>query len=630
MTGASGKRNRMIASKIILKYPTWLVLISLFLHVSTSQAQQPSKEPDKAVLSPVVSTENDKSTENRRIDRLGEGSTDQWEMDLALPSEIPTDTTNSGETALPDEEQNRQLQQLLSDLAQKPGDGLLLEQLNTLLLDVLVQANSMIDGGSSKQAGQLLSVIQSIDPALTGLNAVKKRLLTINEIDKLLSAGNVALESGRLLEPENNNALYYFNAAVKKDPRSQPAHQGLSRLQKMLVELALESARELDFDTAEAWLLDASAAWENQDAVEASRVEIATFKQEYADELELKAIGSMNSGNYNFADFHIIDLIALGGQEERVEALRERLEEARHYGGFEPGQIISDELLQSGGMAPDIVIIAAGSYLMGSRPGSTIAKDHEKPQHRITIQHGFGMGVREVTVDEYRLFVERSGYRTAAERSGKSRIYDESAGRLSYKDGINWQHDYRGREAKPGMPVLHVTADDARVYARWLSAETGKRYRLPSEAEYEYVARAGGNGTYWWGEGPPTEAVENLTGERDKSPEKRQWTTSFKRYGDGHWGPAPSGSFEDAELTHPMGVLDISGNVSEWTEDCWHQNYVKAPGDGSAWVNPGCNRYVARGGYWASAPEQSRAAYRIPAKADSHGPVIGFRIARDL
>ena len=154
--------------------------------------------------------------------------------------------------------------------------------------------------------------------------------------------------------------------------------------------------------------------------------------------------------------------------------------------------------------------------------------------------------------------------------------------------------------------------------------------RLPSEAEYEYVARAGGTGTYWWGEGSPTEAVENLTGERDKSPSKRVWTTSFRRYGDGHWGPAPAGSFRDAELKHPMGVLDIAGNVSEWTEDCWHQNYIKAPTDGSAWINPGCNSHVARGGYWASAPEQSRAAFRIPAKADSYGPVIGFRIARDL
>ena len=79
-----------------------------------------------------------------------------------------------------------------------------------------------------------------------------------------------------------------------------------------------------------------------------------------------------------------------------------------------------------------------------------------------------------------------------------------------------------------------------------------------------------------------------------------------------------------------MGVRDIAGNVSEWTQDCWHQNYMKAPVDGSAWVNPGCSRRVVRGGYWASAPEQTRATFRNPVNADRYGPEIGFRVARDL
>jgi formylglycine-generating enzyme required for sulfatase activity len=124
--------------------------------------------------------------------------------------------------------------------------------------------------------------------------------------------------------------------------------------------------------------------------------------------------------------------------------------------------------------------------------------------------------------------------------------------------------------------------------------------------------------------------VENLTGERDNSPAKREWTASFKDYSDGHWGPAPAGSLIDEKLAHPMGVHDIAGNVSEWTEDCWHQNYARAPVDGSAWINPGCSLRVVRGGYWASAPVQSRAAARKSLSADKYGPVFGFRIARDL
>jgi len=175
-----------------------------------------------------------------------------------------------------------------------------------------------------------------------------------------------------------------------------------------------------------------------------------------------------------------------------------------------------------------------------------------------------------------------------------------------------------------------VNLHDAHAYVQWLAAETGKSYRLPSEAEYEYVARAAGNGTYWWGEHSPSKVVENLTGSRDKSQGKRSWSTPFKQYGDNYWGPAPAGSLLDAGLVHPMGVYDIAGNVSEWVEDCWHSNYIKAPLNGSAWVNPGCKRTVVRGGYWASAPEQSRAAFRISAKPETYGPVVGIRIARDL
>ena len=162
------------------------------------------------------------------------------------------------------------------------------------------------------------------------------------------------------------------------------------------------------------------------------------------------------------ADFGIIDLMALGGQESQIKSLLARLKEARIYGGFEPGQVISDEL-KSGGKAPDIVIIGEGSFLMGSKGRSDDTYDHEEPQHRVIIERGFGLGVREVTVAEFQLFITRTGYRTAAELSGSSNIYDEAAGRLSKRSGINWRHDYKGKEAAPDMPVLHVSVYDARV-----------------------------------------------------------------------------------------------------------------------------------------------------------------------
>jgi formylglycine-generating enzyme required for sulfatase activity len=620
MMEASGKRNRMIAGKNTLKHSTWPILLGVFVCVSNVSAQQPPADP----------VNKQGTTDSRHIERLGEVSTDEWEMDLALPSADPVVVPVTGALVLPDTDQNQRLQQLLSSLAANPGDTRILGQLNTLLTQVLDQANGLTDAGSLDEAGQLLNLMQSVEPGFKGLNAAKNRLKSKSEASELLKAAEAALESQHVLEPENNSAFFYYSQALEKDPQSQAARLGMERVQKTLVDRALESARELDFDTAELWLLDASAIREDQKTVEDVRTEVATFKQQRASELEQKAIAAMNSGEFTLADFSIIDLIALGGQEAWVASLRARLEEARLYGGFEPGQLIRDELLQAGGHAPEIVIIAADSYLMGSRRRSDASRDKEEPQHRVTIKQGFGIGVREISVADFRLFVESTGYRSAAELSGSSRVYDESAGRLSDRGGVTWEHDYKGKKSKPDMPVLHVNAYDADAYVQWLSIETGKAYRLPSESEFEYVARADRKTTYWWGEGSPAETVENLTGERDKSPAKRRWTTFFLKYGDGYWGPAPVGSFSDAKLVHPMGVYDIAGNVSEWMADCWHDNYMKAPADGSAWVNPGCKRRVARGGYWASAPEQSRAAFRFAVKAESHGPVIGFRIARDL
>lgn len=628
MTEATGKGNCMFSHNKITPIPQslipfLLILISVALCPPYSHAQQQTEEPGETPADVEAS-------DSRHIERLGEAGTDEWEMDLALPPAAPQTPANGGTASLPDTEQDQVLQQLLSELAANPGNGKVLAQLNTLLADVLGQANELIDGNSADQAAQLLAVIQTINPELGGLKAAQKRLRDLGEIAKLVLAGNAALEEQRVIEPPKDNALYYFDKAVLKDPDNSEAQQGLARVQEALILRASEYVQDLDFETAEYWLQQASDVRENQSPVDEAWAQLAAFKDMHADDLEARVLKAMDAGKYSLADFNIIDLIALGGQEDRVEILREKLEDARFYGGFEPGQIIRDAFLENGGHAPDIVVIPSGSFLMGSNEQSADTRNSEQPRHRVTIARGFGLGVREVTVEEFGLFIERSGYQTAADREGGSKVYDEANGRLGKREGTNWKNDYRGKRARPKDPVLHVNLYDARAYVRWLAAATGKRYRLPSEAEYEYAARAAGSSTYWWGEGSPAKTVENLTGSRDKSPSQREWTTPFNKYGDGHWGPSPAGSLEHDELIHPMGVFDIAGNVCEWVEDCWHPNYIRAPVDGSAWVNPGCTRNVVRGGYWASAPEQSRAATRIAAKPETLGPVVGIRIARDL
>jgi formylglycine-generating enzyme required for sulfatase activity len=215
---------------------------------------------------------------------------------------------------------------------------------------------------------------------------------------------------------------------------------------------------------------------------------------------------------------------------------------------------------------------------------------------------------------------------TDAEKLGTSATYDEASGRIADRHGISWRDDYRGDRAAPALPVVHVSWNDAHAYLQWLSQHTGKHYRLPSEAEFEYAVRAGSAARYPWGDGNPERALGNFTGEGDRSPSKRSWSQAFPHYSDGFWGPAPVHSF----AANGFGLFDMDGNVSEWAEDCWHDNYVRAPRDSDAWVNPGCERHVVRGGSWGSDPLQVRSAFRIAAPAETRSARVGFRVARDL
>ncbi|MCB1571157.1 MAG: SUMF1/EgtB/PvdO family nonheme iron enzyme, partial [Xanthomonadales bacterium] len=120
--------------------------------------------------------------------------------------------------------------------------------------------------------------------------------------------------------------------------------------------------------------------------------------------------------------------------------------------------------------------------------------------------------------------------------------------------------------------------------------------------------------------------LANVTGDGDRSPTKRSWGKAFDHYSDGYWGPAPVKNYPP----NPFGLFDIDGNLSEWVDDCWHDNYTRAPRDSTAWINPGCARRVIRGGSWGSAPEQVRSAYRLAISADSRSARLGFRVAREL
>lgn len=284
--------------------------------------------------------------------------------------------------------------------------------------------------------------------------------------------------------------------------------------------------------------------------------------------------------------------------------------------------------------------------MMGSATGELGRDDNESPQHRVALVHPFALGRTEITVGEYRQFVAKTGYLTEAEKGAGSFARHLETGDWRYISGLNWRHDPFGVLAADKNPVVHVSWNDAQAYVKWLSKESGKPFRLPTEAELEYSNRAGSTTRYWWGNEAPKSPTENVRGEFDiaKLPDALQiphpddiafafnegYTEShFGGYQDGFGGVSPVGQFQP----NPFGLYDVSGNVWEWAQDCWHDSYIGAPTDGRAWTDEkqgNCTNRVVRGGSFYCYPRHVRSANRWSAKADFRNMYVGFRVARDL
>ena len=250
------------------------------------------------------------------------------------------------------------------------------------------------------------------------------------------------------------------------------------------------------------------------------------------------------------------------------------------------------DTLRSGGQGPEMVVLPTGRFRMGDLDGS--GYDNERPVRTVTISRPIAMGKYPVTFKEYDRFVD------GRDRGLLKALFGRQPERPA---DCGW-----GRGTRP---VINVNQKDAKAYAVWLSEQTGKRYRLPSEAEWEYAARAGTTTEYSWGDeiGCNRANCDGCGSEWDNKQ------------------TAPVGSF----AANPFGLYDMHGNVAEWVEDCWHDNYEGAPSDGSAWTTGGDESYaVNRGGSWGSLPSWLRSAVRygfLPSfRNDNHG----FRLVQDL
>jgi formylglycine-generating enzyme required for sulfatase activity len=497
--------------------------------------------------------------------------------------------------------------------------------IDAVVTALLLRADQAFAQARFNEVVRIVTTVTRLRPEHPELVVLRAKLDSGREVASLLAEAQRLVEAGSLAAPEGNNAAEIYRQILSRDPNNLGAQEGLARVEALLVNQAASAAESGNYQDSERMLAEAGRVSPGSEAVQDASTRIVELRETRAKELIAEGNAAVEAGDLAVAERALTELEAESAQAEGLEALRTRIESARSYASMRPGQSLSDAL-SSGGSAPELVVIPLGSYQMGSSEGEADRKSNEGPRFVVSLERGFALARSEISVGQFRSFIGATGYAPSASQNGSSTVYDERSGSMAAKSGVSWQSDHNGKNAAADLPVIHVSWVDAKAYADWLSRETGKSYRLPSEAEFEYVLRASTQTRYPWGDGNPSRLVGNLTGDGDRSESRRNWVNAFPDYIDGYWGPAPIRSFE----ANRFGIHDINGNVSEWVEDCWHDNYQRSPTDGSAWVNPGCNRRVIRGASWASSPDQARSAFRLTAAPTTTNARLGFRVARDL
>jgi len=516
--------------------------------------------------------------------------------------------------------------------AHSPQDASISEGFANALQRLLAQGDAALaavddDPLQLRRAHEVGAVVRAIAPDDEQAIAFLDRLELVDRAQQANRLGETDLNAGRVGEGGTPGAIARFRVALSLRPGDARALQGLAAAESALIRRAEAAADGDDYAAAERWLAQADRVRDGVATVDHARSRLGLQRAARIGELRDRGIAALaRSGGIKQARemFAVMLRIAPTGDPAAAE-LRQRIDLAVHYGLFRPGQVFTDAM-DSGGRGPQLVVVRHGAFRMGAAPGEADATDAERPTRNIRFERGLAMSRTEITVGQFRRFITATGYRARSVRRGYSAAYDERSGNFVRRGNVDWTSDYAGRPAGDDLPVVHISAKDASAYADWLSEQSGQRYRLPSEAEFEYALRAGEPGRFPWGDGPPPPRAGNFTGGRDRSPTGRPWQNAFSGYGDGAWGPAPVGRYTASRY----GLHDLAGNVSEWVADCWHDSYRRAPNDGAAWVNPGCRTRVVRGGSWASSPAQTRSAWRQGNGADNTSGRIGFRVVREI
>jgi formylglycine-generating enzyme required for sulfatase activity/serine/threonine protein kinase len=264
---------------------------------------------------------------------------------------------------------------------------------------------------------------------------------------------------------------------------------------------------------------------------------------------------------------------------------------------------------------PDMVVVPLGTFTQGSPASEPGRESNEGPQRSVRVDYPLAVGQFEVTRRQFAQFVSDTGYKLPG-----CATYEEGGWKL--RNDRDWQSP--GFDQDESEPVTCVSWEDARRYTDWLAQKTGKNYRLLSASEWEYIARAGTDTARSWGNDPEFACL--LTNIADQATQDNYPGWEIHDCMDGYVHTAP---VEDSK-PNEFGVYGTLGNVFEWVEDCWNDNYQGAPQDGSAWTEGDCTKRSLRGGSWFSQPKYVRSAFRNRFNSDARASTFGFRVARPL
>jgi len=392
-----------------------------------------------------------------------------------------------------------------------------------------------------------------------------------------------ALEEGR--EERGSEALARLDALATLTPDDPLITAGRQQLARSWVKMALISLNKPDPDEARKWLKKA-------EAIQPELPELVALNQalkqaeavEQVKQTDTEAFAATRRADTRRAYWAYLDRCATG--------CRHRAEAEAALARLAPAYPVLRDRLNDGSQGPEMVVIPAGEFQMGS-PSSEVGRYSDEPTRAVRIEKSLAIGKYEVMFHEYDRFATATG--------------------KPLPDDHDWG---RGRR-----PVINVDWKNAAAYAEWLSQQTGQRYRLPTEAEWEYAARAGTTTSRYWGDDPNEGCAYANAADLDGKKVFVGWTVM--QCHDGQVYTAPVGNYRNNEF----GLYDMAGNVLEWTCSIYHKE-SKAPAQRCQ--EPGGDQeMVVRGGSWSDEPRNVRSADRHRSRPEFRDYFLGFRLVRE-